>query len=359
MSTFKVEVVAATIQEHPNADALELCRVGGYLSIVRKGQYQTGDLVAYIPEQAVLPEGLIEELGLTGKLAGSKHDRVKAMRLRGILSQGLVYPARSEWVLGQDVTEELEITKYEPVVPTQMAGLVMGAPCGTVVGYDIENWKNFPDLFQDGEPVVFTEKLHGTWTMFSFACQKGDPNPVLVSSKGLAGRGLVFQDVPENENNLYLRMAKSLNVDHQTIFNLYRGMNITRLIVLGETFGQGVQDLGYGVKTQFRVFDIGLIRDHDANAIHWLSDRALDTTTSILGLERVPVLYRGPFSLETMEEHTTGKETVSGKGTHIREGIVMRPQVEREVYDLPGNRLQLKSVSGDYLTRKGNVTEYQ
>lgn len=90
MATFEVTKEVITVLPHPNADALELARVGLYNAVVAKGAYQTGDTVLYIPEYAVLPGHIISALGLEGKLAGSNHDRVKPVRLRGELSQGIV-----------------------------------------------------------------------------------------------------------------------------------------------------------------------------------------------------------------------------------------------------------------------------
>ena len=69
----------------------------------------------------------------------------------------------------------------------------------------------------------------------------------------------------------------------------------------------------------------------------------------------VPILYTGPFSIESMEEFTNGKETVSGKEACIREGIVVRVAEERHEENL--GRVILKSVSAAYLLRKGEVTE--
>ncbi|CAL9390077.1 hypothetical protein SUDANB60_01229 [Streptomyces sp. enrichment culture] len=90
MSTLRVTAEILTVHPHPNADALELAQVGLYRAVVAKGAYDTGDAAVYIPEQSVLPPALIDELGLTGRLAGRNHDRVKAVRLRGELSQGIV-----------------------------------------------------------------------------------------------------------------------------------------------------------------------------------------------------------------------------------------------------------------------------
>ena len=147
MSSFECKVYKLTIEEHPNADAIELARVGDYLSIVKKGEFKTGDLGVYIPEAAVCPEWLLKEIGLEGKLAGKAKNRVKAIKLRGILSQGLIYPVIGESSNfpdactfavknetdtmgvgeGDDVTEFLGITKYEPVIPSSMSGEVFNA----------------------------------------------------------------------------------------------------------------------------------------------------------------------------------------------------------------------------------------
>lgn len=367
MSTFQVTVLPITIEIHPNADALELARIGAYRSVVRKGQFSTGDLVAYIPEDAILPDPLIEELGLTGKLAGSGKNRVKAVKLRSILSQGICMAAKPTWNPGQNVTEELGITKYEPVIPAGFQGEMANVTSRRTVKYDIENFKRFSSVLNLGEEVVMTEKCHGTFAMFGFMshdmCLAGENEAahMIVSSKGLAAKGLAFKlDAEANLNNIYCRTAKNLNLFQKVkdIFSLDRSV-----FILGEIFGPGVQDLAYGKTVQFRIFDIYLGTPGEGR---FLNDSELDDACIQLGVSRVPVLYRGPFSLEVLEAHTTGKETVSGQSTHVREGVVVRPVMER-VWDgdsilgsLPlGGRVQLKSVSEDYLFRKGNVTEFQ
>ena len=130
------------------------------------------------------------------------------------------------------------------------------------------------------------------------------------------------------------------------------------VFVVGEVFGAGVQDLAYGVSAEgegplgLRVFDVYVGRRGQGA---YLDDAALDAACQAMGLDRVPVVYRGPYSDEALAEHTSGSETVSGTGVHVREGVVVRPATERE--DPALGRVQLKSVSDDYLTRKGG-TEY-
>lgn len=356
MSSFLVQVVRLTIEPHDNADALELARIGGYLSVVRKGQFETGALVAYIPEQAIVPEPILEELGLVGRLAGAQANRVKAIRLRGVLSQGICYPARAGWVEGQDVTDELGITKYEPPIPTHMSGELVSAGLDRCMRYDIENLKRYPEVFEPGEPVVFAEKIHGTWCQLGVMSQAHahpEHGRLMVSSKGLAAQGLAFDVAsPKNEHNLYLRVARKLEVLERL------GPRDETIFVLGEVFGQGVQDLGYGASSRaddtlgFRAFDVYV---GVPGVGRYLSDAELDAFLAEVEIERAPVLYRGPYSAEAVVEYTSGRETISGQEAHVREGIVIRPQVERR--DAALGRVQLKSVSAGYLLRKGG-TEY-
>ena len=358
MSEFKTEVVRIEIEPHPNADRLELARIGDYQSIVGKGVFASGDLVAYIQESSLVPQGILEELGLVGKLAGSRSDRVKAVRLRGILSQGICYPAREGWSEGDDVSGELGITKYSPPIPTHMAGEVFDAGPRRTVRYDIENIKRYPGILVEGEQVRVTEKLHGTFCCMGVVSE-ADAHPehgrLCVSSKGLGSKGLVFAP-EEDATNLYLRAARAVDV-----LEKLSGRAAERsLFVLGEVFGRGVQELAYGADVTkegglgFRVFDVRVGPLSDPQG-YWMGDEELTGFCEEVGLEQVPVLYRGPFSKEIVLELTDGAETVSGTDAHLREGVVVRPTVERR--DDALGRVQLKSVSAAYLTRKGG-TEY-
>ncbi|MTJ93611.1 MAG: RNA ligase (ATP) [Desulfovibrio sp.] len=350
MSNFSVPVVRVRgIEPIPNADAIELAVVGDYRSVVKKGQFKAGDVVVYLPEASVLPDPLIETLGLVGKLAGSAKNRIKAIRLRGCLSQGILYdqvPANANE--GDCVAEALGVVKYEPPIPAHMAGEVANL-FGHPLKYDIENFKAFPDVLVDGEEVEMTEKTHGTFTGVAVVPGLGHPEMVagdgIVYSKGMGAKGLVFKDNEANAGNLYMQAAKAVDL-HDAIRRVFPGKTVH---VLGETYGAGVQDLAYGRKDRaFAAFDIWvdgafLGRDDFAAAVR------------DLGIERMPVLYRGPFSKAVMYEHTDGKSVV-GAGAHIREGVVIVPVTERR--DDAIGRVILKSVSGDYLTRKGEATEF-
>lgn len=341
MAEFMTEVVAIDdIIPHDNADSLEIAVIGGYNCITQIGQFKKGDLVAYIQEASVLPDWLIEELGLTGRLSGSKKNRVKAVRLRGVFSQGLLYPARDGWELGQDVSEELGIKKWEPPIPSQLAGYVKRLSGDyKTLKFDIENIKKqrYRKMLQEGDDyVVITEKLHGTW--FCLALMPDGTR--FVTSKGLSKQGIVLQ---ESDTNLYWRCAKALPLPSDYVPE-------EATYILGEIFGPGVQDLRYGVDEQgtfgFRVFDIYQGIPDGGQYLSW--DK-VEEFCDKWGIQTVPVLYEGLYSLEKVLELTDGKECVSGEGRNIREGVVVRHYK---------GHIRLKSISEHYLLRKGKTTEY-
>ena len=109
MSTFSCPVVEiASVISHPNADKLSIVQFKnlGFTCISAKlsdgsHRYRPGDFCVYIPSSAVLPEYLLKEMDFwnteTGKgtLAGANGDRVKPLKLRGIFSEGVLYPVKN------------------------------------------------------------------------------------------------------------------------------------------------------------------------------------------------------------------------------------------------------------------------
>ncbi|MFF1343299.1 RNA ligase (ATP) [Streptomyces sp. NPDC058290] len=358
MSTLRVTAEELTVHEHPNADALELAQVGLYRAVVAKGAYRSGEFAVYIPEQAVLPAELIAELGLTGRLAGGSADRVKAVRLRGELSQGLVCRPRALADVdlaqaaeeGTDFAELLGITKWAPPVPTTMNGEVEAAP-DLLPWVDIENLQRYPHLFEPGEPVVLTEKLHGTACLLTYVA---DGERVLVSSKGFGSKGLALK---EEDRNLYWRAVRGHGVP-QVAAKLAARLGASRIGVFGEVYGAGVQDLGYGTDARtaasgpgYAVFDVSAEID---GQVRWLDPHELLPDGE---LPLVPRLFEGPYELDAVLELAGGREAVSGRAVHLREGVVIRPVTERHS-PVVGGRAIAKAVSPAYLTRKGG-TEYE
>ncbi|WP_333740123.1 RNA ligase (ATP) [Streptomyces sp. IBSBF 2806] len=355
MSTLRVTAEVLTVHEHPNADALELAQVGLYRAVVAKGAYRTGEAALYIPEQSVLPAALVEELGLTGRLAGSGSDRVKAVRLRGELSQGIVCRPRAladvdlvrAAAEGVDFAERLGIVKWVPPIPPTMNGDVEAAP-DLLPWVDIENIQRYPGIFEAGEPVVVTEKLHGSACLLTYVA---DQERVYVSSKGFGAKSLALTEDPRN---LYWRAVRGHGAP-EAAARLADRLGARRVGVFAEVYGAGVQDLTYGADGRraslgYAVFDV--CADIDGT-VRWL-----DAAQLLEGeLPLVPRLFEGPYDSERILEIATGRETVSGRGLHLREGVVIRPAVERHS-PVTGGRAIAKAVSGAYLTRKGG-TEYE
>ncbi len=398
MSNFEVKVQKIFITPHNNADALEVGHIGspeGWQVVTKKGLYKTGDLVAYIGENAVVPEWVLKRYGFwnndqdKGMLGGTRGERVRAIRLRGEFSLGICIPVcemcrwddeeqtqlfsytlEDEYVdEGEDVTDLLGITKYEPSLPTAMAGTVYNFGQTIGVNYDVENIKNYPNVLQEGEEVQITEKIHGTFcqviampytTEFQHdnhlkVLADEDSNTVgyiAVSSKGMGGKGLFLKHDEQNKNNVYLRATNHL-------FNkliVYNDGQSTPVVMCGEVFGNNIQDLSYGFKRGeigFRVFDVYVgLRGRG----RYLEDGELDEFCEELGVERVPTLFRGPYSKDLAKELSQHTKSVFDS-KQVREGIVIKSVPER-THHRGQCRVSFKVINEDYLLRKGQVTEF-
>lgn len=393
---FAVGIHKLEIRPHENADALEIAIVGGYHAVVPKGQYKTGEFALYIPEAALVPDELLEELGLTGRLAGSGKNRVKAIRLRGVVSQGIVCrPAAlgapkswdrlregaedgADWIgqfLDQDYAGELGIEKWIPKVPGQMRGKIRERGRARILPWiEITNIKKPGERreWEDGEPVIATEKIHGTHCMVTLAkvyeTLSKDGEPVasrwtrewefLVSSKGMGKQGW---DLVEEDGNVYWRAARQYGLEmwlraFVLATNWGNDGPPDRIGLYGEVFGESIQDLHYGFKGSdlgYRAFDLKI-------ESRWVNSGTFTTFTrgisAVYGIDLplVPMLYSGPYDHDLLTELASGKSRVGGG--HLREGLVVRPQAEQR--DGSGGRKVAKYISDAYLLR-ANGTELE
>lgn len=330
MSTHRVEVVRlGPIEKHPNADTLGIVQVWGYTAIVRLGEYTEGDLAAYIEPDYVVPD--------TETFAFLRDRRIRAKKLRGIWSQGLLTRAPDGSVEGDDVMEALGIVRYEPKVRQNRWGMpkreneAAESPHESLVRvpkYDLENFRRYHSTFAPGEDVVITEKLHGTNARFAWRdgrmwCgarshwRKPTDDPRCDWWWGaLAQNPWIEEWCRENEN----------------------------AILFGEVFGS-VQDLTYGAKDgeyRFCAFDvmIDLVLEH----------RFVDADQFLAMLpnpeHRVPMVYSGPLpDRQTLEMLSREDSRFGG----LAEGIVIKPTRER--FDRSVGRVALKLVSDRYLER--------
>lgn len=251
---------------------------------------------------------------------------------------------------GTDFAADLGIVKWVPQVPISMSGDVESAP-DLLPWIDVENLKRYPAAFADGEPVSVTEKVHGTACCLTYHARD---ERVQVTSKGLGAQGLALVEDPKN---LYWRAVRGHGVE-RVAAEIAAELGAARVGVYGEVYGDGVQDLGYGADCRrgepaYAVFDVAVEID---GQLRWLAPREL---TEVLNgkLPLVPTLHSGPYDARHVMELAEGRETVSGREVHIREGVVVRPLKDRYSPVL-GGRAIAKVVSGAYLTRKGG-TEYE
>lgn len=324
MSEFHVNVIKlGVIEPHPSADRLEVTRVhGGYPCIIKKGNFQPGDLAIYVPIDTVLPD--TEHFAF---LSASDRKRLRAKKLRGVLSMGLIIPAEHGMVEGQDVAQYLGITKYEPPNPLMMGGQNESPPVGwDFVKYtDIDGLRRYLDILQVGEEVVATEKIHGANGRFVH-----DGARLWVGSRTCIKR--------RDPGNVWWQVAINLELESRLAAAPHH-------IFFGEVFGP-VQDLKYGQKSghpAFRVFDIfdikqGRYLDHD-DAV---------ALAEQLNLAWVPQLKRGCWD-HTWYDLAEGNSTLA---SHVREGFVVKPVKER--YNDRIGRVILKMHGEGYLTRKNS-----
>jgi RNA ligase (TIGR02306 family) len=365
MSTLVVEVCEVkAVYPHPQADALEFITVKGWQVIVQRALgLAVGQKVVYFPPDSVLPPDLADRLGITKYLAPLPREidgtrkpglRVRAARLRGEPSYGTIdHAVDPAWEVGRDVKDRYGVTKFEPPLrPTDGDAL---PPLAAFHGYtDIENIRNFPEVLKAGEEVVITEKLHGK------NCRLG-----LIRVPGEAGDTFEFMagsnDVRRKEVDAKGRPSDFWRPMSEPVRSLLRHLsgNERSVVLFGELFGSGVQDMAYGLGNGakgFRAFDVAV----DGK---YLGFDEKETLFDRFGVEMVPHLYRGPFSWEAVEEHTYGPTTLcppeAAGRFQGREGCVVTPVVERYDPDLGGGgRVILKSISADYLARKGGTDEH-
>ena len=385
MSSFNVFVErVAHVENHPNADRLSLISIRGYKCISAKledgsPRYKVGDLVIYIPEDAIVPEFLLKR-GFwnaeknQGILAGKKGNRVKAVKLRDMLSQGILFSVdpyegfepESHFALrfaypeldiheGLDVAELLGIEKYVPEIPAGMSGDVTYIGRQNVLSFDVENIKKFPDIMQ-GHDVVFEEKLHGTCFIAGYVPGLNAENvfgsDYFVASKGLAGQGLVLQNNDKNmTSNVYVRAFLDNELQDKLYAFSQRYAHGDPVFLLCELYGKGVQDLTYSLEEK-RLACFGAFVGYP-NEGRFFDPEEKYALLEDIELAGTPVLYKGKFDNEKLIEFTNGKSVIDGKT--VREGVVVTPMIG---FDDPIiGRAILKSVSEDYLLRK-NATEF-
>lgn len=411
-STHVVEVVQVYPKPHPNADRLDVVEVFGYTAVTQKGNFQPGDLGVYIPPDSLVPETktfefLWEDLErFEGVPVPERRRRIKAKRLRGIMSEGLLLPLKglplvqsvdscgdttyhkaihtpmTNWSdydhvpikVGDNLAEYLGITHYDPPElggdcevapgskkkgrrPRTLRGWIgyllfkMGLKTSrsddkeetglSIPDYDVDAYKRYYHLLNEGEEVLVTEKIHGSNSRFVFRDGRMYVGSHHQWKKNVEG-SMWWKALACNP---WIAKWCEAHPDY---------------VVYGELVP--TQELNYGYtksNPHIFIFDIRSPKGHWAGTDEIHAMVAYDA--SFFGLEKtkeweqfyaltswVPVLGRFPFEDEKVRKLVDGKSQVVGSN-HAREGIVIKPIVTR--YDQRLGRIILKIVSPVYLEK--------
>lgn len=351
MSTIQItmETVSA-ILPHPNADRLEIALILGTQTLVLKHQFQVGEKVIFFPPDILLPPDISKTLGIQQYLKHAIWDgqkclcRVAACRLRGVPSYGFITKVPWDLPLNKlnDFTDHYQAVKYEPPLDLIMQGDALAEPCNFPRYTDIEHYYRHVHTLPQGMPVRVTEKTHGTNCrlgsikidgLIEFVC--GSHRTVKKDYNAALKRSLYWEPLLSDPKIQTALQELSKNEDD--------------VVIYGEIFGPRIQNMDYGIRQGqigFRVFDISINgRYLDWSKLHLICVR--------FGLQLVPVIYVGPFNAALVQEWTNGPTLYGDVKTKFkgREGCVITPLTETYHPDI--GRVILKSVSADYLNRKG------
>lgn len=383
MSEFAVTVEEIKgISPHTNADRLELGTLTrmSFQFVVQKGAFKAGDRVVYFPVDSLIPEDLQEILGVKGYLAGSEKNRVKTVKLRGAISQGVVAPiqaiqsyveklygmkdkpvycgfchATSPNPVGMDLTSLLKIEKYEPP-GIQAEGCTLHPLPGNVSMYDIEGADRYPevvDLLMD-QVVEVTEKLEGTnfWAQLTKSGEfiVGQRRARIESPEDKPHAFQVFADskvlrfIPDHVLEAFTSApAQTLREGMERILGPFP--DATYITLRGEFLGPGVQGNYYDFKSKtVRFFDLEV---DGVNVPKMMFHQILPEES------RVPVLSSDKTLREwldgrTIQEASDGKSVLNNQ--KLREGVVVTPMYKEQRHPQIG-RLFIKQRSPAYLAK--------
>ena len=312
--------IISNIQPIEGADMIELAIVDGWKVVVAKNVgHKVGDMVIYCEIDSFLPiRDEFEFLRKSSykKMGDQEGFRLKTIKLRGQVSQGLILPIvvlnppdTNIYVTpfeGLDVTEMLEIVKYEPPIPAELSGKVKGLFPSFLRKTDEERVQNLTKEYEQykslGRNFYVTEKLDGSSATFYYK----------DGVFGVCSRNL---ELIETEGNTFWKVARELDLENK-MKNF--GVNIS---LQGELIGEGIQGNPYKIKGQtvkfFNLFDI--------DSQEYQSLAHLGRALGIMGLKMVPIVDEFFVLPDTIEELLKYAEDKSVLNTKFdREGVVIR-----------------------------------
>ena len=327
----------AAIEPIDGADAIEVAVVDGWKVVVKKGEFAVDQLACYVEIDSWVPTELAPFLS-KGKepreYEGVKGERLRTVKLRGQISQGLLLPLPAMYASedffdkleGYDLTEALGIKKWERPMNAQLAGMARGNFPALVPKTDqarIQNLtRNFEKLQEDTWSI--TEKLDGSSCTF-YLDNEGEFH---VCSRNL--------DLKFDEANTFWKLALQLNVE-----DIMRRNSMSGMAIQGEMIGEGIQGNQYKTKLDFYVYDM-----YNVSTGEYILPIQLEAACKRLGLKHVPILVSATdIKLQTIQsiiDFAEGKSQLNGSE---REGVVFKSNT---VHDL-----SFKAISNKWLLKGG------
>lgn len=300
------------LQAIPEADAIQVAVVDGWTCVVKIGEIQVGQKGVYFEIDSFLPvdDARFEFLRKSSlrKMGEKEGFRLRTIRLRGQLSQGLFLPLHlfpevdPAEPVGTDLTERLRVDKYEPPIPADLTGKVIGPFPGFIPKTDEERVQNLLEEFASwqGLSLIVTEKLDGT----SFTAYQRNGH------FGICSRNWELSD---EDPNSYWKVA--------TETQLQEKLGRQNLAIQGEMIGEGIQKNMYKLRGQhlfvFHVFDID---QHRFYSYEETSDFCRNN-----GLQIVPLIsadFQLPPKVEDLLRMADGPSILNEQAK--REGLVLR-----------------------------------
>lgn len=318
------------IKEHKNADALELATVKGWQVVVKKGEYRPGDKIVYFEIDSWMPDHIAPFLSKgrePREYNGVKGERLRTAKLRGEISQGLILPLEILFFYtkiightipfienGSDVSNELNIQKWEPAIPACLSGQVEGEfPKHLVPKTDQERIQNcFNDLNKDSLWEV-TVKVDGS----SMTVIHNDEKWSVCS------RNLQLKVNDDNKNNSFVKkffeIKSKLDDLIQILESKYGHRNFA---IQGELYGEGIQGNPEKIKGQdLAIFDI-----YNINERSYLASEPRRLFCENAKLSQVPLAFetfqKTPESISKALEMAEGPSVNAKK----REGVVFKDE---------------------------------
>jgi RNA ligase (TIGR02306 family) len=300
--------------------------------------------------------------------------RIKAKKLRGVVSYGLVIPAPADASEGDNLFERYGLSRYEPEEAggqkTFLGGEEEAGPEGLQLPgvYDVDSFERYANaVFSDGEPVIVTEKLDGSnvsavwwgdrlWVKSRKRWVRRTPDYSHLTLDSLLAQGLHEEKATEIIERVRSRPATA-NAFWQGIEANQRLIEFLKLnpgtFVFGELFGN-TNRIKYGLPDTNRFLAFDLYRDGRFLSLDEVR------STSFLGYGHwVPCFNRLlesgqvegiPFDFATIQRMAEGHTLIEdAKPKTIRYGVVVRPLLER--WDHRVGRVQLKVVSPTFLEK--------